>query len=231
LIVDVLIPALIEAATLPLVLRAIAREAVRDIYVIDNGSTDQTAELAVRGGAKLLSEPVRGYGAACLHGLRHLAALDKPPDVVVFLDGDYADDPAELPLLLEPIRAQKADLVIGSRTLGKRQPGALGVKQRVGNRLAVSLIRMIYGQRYTDLGPFRAIRMPALIALGMGDSDYGWSVEMQVKAAKIGLRIAEVPVSYRRRAGGQSKISKTVKGSLGAGYKILFTIVRHSTAR
>lgn len=231
MIVDVLIPALNEEAALPLVLQAIPRGSVRSVYVIDNGSTDGTARVAVEGGAQLLSESQRGYGAACLRGLGEVTSLPRPPDVVVFLDADFADDPAELPWLLEPIRAGSADLVIGSRALGQAEPGSLAIQQRVGNHVATSLIRAIYGQRYTDLGPFRAIRLPALIALGMSDSGYGWTVEMQVKAARVGLRVAEVPVSYRRRVAGRSKISKTVRGTVGASYKILFTILRHATVR
>jgi glycosyltransferase involved in cell wall biosynthesis len=231
LIVDVLIPALNEEESLPLVLKAIPRDHVRSVYVIDNGSTDATARVAVEGGAHLLAEAQRVYGAACLRGLIEVTALPRPPDVVVFLDGDYSDEPSELPWLLEPIRAGTADLVIGSRTLGEAEPGSLMIQQRVGNRVATSMIRAIYGQRYTDLGPFRAIRLPALVALGMSDTGYGWTVEMQVKAARGGLRIAEVPVSYRRRVGGQSKISSTVKGTVGATYKILFTILRHATSR
>lgn len=231
MIVDVLIPALNEEASLPLVLRAIPRDVVRNVYVVDNGSTDATARVAVEHGAQLLSEAQRGYGAACLRGVAELTALPRPPDVVVFLDADYSDDPAELPWLLEPIRAGAADLVIGSRALGQAEPGSLALQQRVGNRVAVSLIHAIYGQRYTDLGPFRAIRLPALVALGMNDTGYGWTVEMQVKAARVGLRVVEVPVSYRRRVAGRSKISKTVKGTVGASYKILFTIFRHATAR
>jgi glycosyltransferase involved in cell wall biosynthesis len=230
-IVDVIVPALNEADTLPLVLRAIPRSLVRDVYVIDSGSTDATARLAVQGGALLLEEPQRGYGAACLRGVRHVEALPVPPDVVVFLDADFADDPAELGWLIEPIRARAADLVIGSRILGEREPGSLSLQQRVGNRVAVTMMRVIYGQRYTDLGPFRAIRLPALVALGMHDDGTGWLIEMQVKAAKTGLRVIEVPVSYRRRAGGSSKISSTVKGAVGASYKILYTILRHATAR
>jgi glycosyltransferase involved in cell wall biosynthesis len=231
MIVDVIIPALDEAETLPLTLREIPRHAVRDVYVVDNGSRDETARRAVQAGALLLEEPLRGYGSACLRGVRHLATLERPPDVVAFLDGDYADDPHELPALLAPLESGAADLVIGSRTLGEREPGALALQQRFGNLLAVSLIRMIYGQRYTDLGPFRAIRLPALIALGMNDLGYGWTVEMQVKAAKAGLRIAEVPVRYRKRAGGASKISSTMRGVFGAGTKIIYTIFRHATAR
>jgi glycosyltransferase involved in cell wall biosynthesis len=230
-IVDVLIAARNEEESLPLVLKAIPREVVRTIYVIDNGSTDATAKLALQGGAQLLAEPKPGYGAALQRGVNELVALPRPPDVVVFLDGDYADDPTELPWLLAPIRAGSADLVIGSRALGEAEPGALALQQRVGNRVATVLIRAIYGQAYSDLGPFRAIRLPALIALGMSDEGYGWKIEMQVKAARGGLRIAEVPVSYRRRAGGRSKISQTVKGSLASSYKIIFTILRHATSR
>lgn len=231
MIVDVLIPARNEEESLPLVLGAIPRDVVRTIYVIDNGSTDATAKLAVQGGAQLLSEPTPGYGAALLRGVNELVSLPRPPDVVVFLDGDYADEPAELPWLLEPIRAGSADLVIGSRALGETEPGALALQQRIGNRVATTMIRAIYGQRYTDLGPFRAIRWPALVALGMSDTGHGWHIEMQVKAARAHLRIAEVPVSYRRRAGGRSKISQTIKGSVASSYKIIFTILRHATAR
>jgi glycosyltransferase involved in cell wall biosynthesis len=231
LIVDVIIPARNEEDSLPLVLKSIPKEAVRSIYVVDNGSSDATAKLAVQGGALLLSEPNPGYGAALMRGVQELVSLPRPPDVVVFLDGDYADEPSELPWLLEPIRAGSADLVIGSRALGQAEPGALLLPQRVGNRVATLMIRAIYGQRYSDLGPFRAITLPALVALGMSDTGHGWNIEMQVKAARGGLRIAEVPVSYRRRAGGQSKISSTIKGSVASSYKIIFTILRHATSR
>jgi glycosyltransferase involved in cell wall biosynthesis len=230
MIVDVVIPALDEEATLPLVLAAIPRALVRRIYVVDNGSTDATAEVAVAGGAELLSEPRRGYGAACLKALGRLGALEEPPDVVAFLDGDFADDPSELAALLAPISAG-ADLVIGSRTLGRRQPGALTPQQLVGNRVAGTLIQLLYKQRYSDLGPFRAIRFQSLLALDMRDAGYGWTVEMQVKAARARLRIVEVPVSYRPRSAGRSKVSGTLRGTLGASYKILLTIVRHARVR
>jgi glycosyltransferase involved in cell wall biosynthesis len=230
-IVDVIIPALNEEESLPLVLGAIPRDVVRSIYVVDNGSTDATAKLAVQGGALLLQEPRPGYGSACMRGVSEVVTLPRPPDIVVFLDGDYADEPSELPWLLEPIHAGSADLVIGSRALGQAEPGSLALPQRVGNRVATTMIRAIYGQRYSDLGPFRAIRLPALVALGMSDLGSGWMVEMQVKAARRGLRIAEVPVSYRRRVGGRSKISQTIKGSVETSYKIVFTILRHATAR
>lgn len=231
MIVDVLIPALDEEGSLPLVLQAMPPQAVRNVYVIDNGSRDATARVAVEGGALLLAEPRRGYGAACLRGLAELTALPQPPDVVAFMAADCADDPLELPWLIEPIAAGGADLVIGSRALGEAEPGSLARRQRLGNRVATTLIRAIYGQRYTDLGPFRAIRLPALVALGMSDTGYGWTAEMQVKAARVGLRVAEVPVSHRRRLAGRGKMAKTARGGLGASYKILYTILRHATAR
>jgi len=232
LVVDVLIPALNEEATLGEVVAAVRAtgQPVRHIVVIDNGSTDRTQKVAEERGALVVSEPARGYGAACLRGLLFLEQQKSPPDVVVFLDADGSDDASDLGRLLDAILAG-ADLAIGSRTLGVAEPGSLAPAQRVGNAVAVNLIRVVYGQRYTDLGPFRAIRYPALLALGMGDKDYGWTVEMQVKAVRRGLRIVEVPVRYHRRRGGESKISATVRGSIGAGAKILYTIFRHSTQR
>lgn len=231
MIVDVLIPALDEEGALPLVLAAIPRDLVRNVFVVDNGSSDGTANAAVANGAQLLYEEKRGYGAACMRGVRELLTLEKRPDVVVFLDADFADSPEELPWLLEPIKAGTADLVIGSRVLGQAEPGALPLPERVGNRVATTLIRAVYGQKYTDLGPFRAIRLPALIALDLTDEGNGWAIEMQVRAARVGLRIAEVPVSYRKRVAGHSKISSTVRGTVSTTYKMLFTIVRHSTVR
>ncbi len=220
----VVVPALDEERPLPAVLAAIPREPVREIVVVDNGSTDRTAEVARAAGATVLREPRRGYGAACLRGLDHLRA--HPPAIVAFLDADGSDDPAELPRLLEPIEQGRADLVIGSRVLGAREPGSLTGVQRLGNALAVFLLRALYGARFTDLGPFRAIRWEALEGLGMRDRDYGWTVEMQARAARAGLRSIEVPVSCRRRAAGRSKVSGTVRGMVGAGIKILLTIVK-----
>lgn len=232
LVVDVLIPALNEEATVGQVVDAVraAGQPVRHIVLIDNGSTDNTHKVAEAHGALVVSEPERGYGAACLRGLAFIDQQRTPPDVVVFMDADGSDEAGDLGRLLDAILAG-ADLAIGSRTLGIAEPGSLAPAQRVGNAVAVNLIRAVYGQRYTDLGPFRAVRYPALLALGMGDKDYGWTVEMQVKAVRRGLRIAEVPVRYHRRRGGESKISATVRGSIGAGAKILYTIFRHSTHR
>jgi len=225
-IVDVVIPALDEEAALPLVLAAIPRNLVRNVVVGDNGSTDRTAEVAVEAGAVVVTEHERGYGAACLAALAHIRA-GVAPDVVVFLDGDHSDHPEELPRLLAPIAAGNADLVIGSRTLGARERGSLTPQQLVGNAVASQALRLLYGVRYTDLGPFRAIRWSALERLGMRDRNYGWTVEMQIRAAKHDVPYAEVPVSYRRRV-GVSKVSGTIRGTLGASRKILWTLARHA---
>jgi len=196
---------------------------VRRVIVADNGSTDSTARVAREHGAMVVFEPRRGYGAACLKAIAALGA--DPPDVVLFLDADLSDDPTEAPLVLGPILEGRADLVVGSRVLGEREPGALTPHARFGNWLATRLLAALYGARYTDLGPFRAIRYDALLSLGMKDRDFGWTVEMQVKAARHGLRHAEVPVRYRRRM-GRSKISGTLSGSVRAGAKIL-TVLAH----
>ena len=221
LIVDCVIPALNEAASIGRVLELLPRPLVRRAVVSDNGSVDGTADVARAHGALVVSEPERGYGAACLRGIGALE-LD-PPDVVLFLDGDLSDDPSEAEQLVEPICSGRADLVIGSRTRGVREPGALTPQARFGNWLATRLIRSLYGVRYTDLGPFRAIRWDSLRRLGMRDRAFGWTVEMQVKAARRGVRAEEIPVRYRRRI-GRSKISGTVSGSVRAGIAILGVI-------
>ena len=228
MITDLIIPALDEEITLPKVLAAIPRDLIRHIVVADNGSRDGTARVAKEGGAIVVPESERGYGAACLAGIAWTRALAEPPDAIAFLDGDGADDPRELAAVLAPIAEGRADLVIGSRALGRREAGSLTPQQRFGNALAVALIRLLRGHRYTDLGPFRAIRATSLARLEMADRDYGWTVEMQMKALSRGLRVVEVPVSHHRRAGGQSKISSTLRGTLGAGHKILTTIARHA---
>jgi glycosyltransferase involved in cell wall biosynthesis len=224
--IAVLIPALNEETTLPRVLADLPKTLVEEVVVVDNGSSDQTSAVARTGGATVLSEPRRGYGWACLAGIEYLKT--KAPDILVFLDGDYSDHPDELPVVVQPILTEGYDLVIGSRTKGEADPGALLPQARFGNALATFLIRLFYGFHYSDLGPFRAIRFPALLKLGMKDRTYGWTVEMQIKAIRQGLRITEVPVCYRKRAGGASKVSGTLKGTVLAGYKILWTVFRYA---
>ena len=194
--------------------------------MVDNGSTDGTSHEAERCGASVVHEPRRGYGQACLSGIEALRRRADPPEVVVFLDADYSDHPEELERVVGPIVRDDAELVVGSRVLGEREPGALLPQARFGNRLASWLIGRLYGTRVTDLGPFRAIRWNALMTLDMQDRDFGWTAEMQVKAARDGLRYAEVPVSYRKRI-GVSKITGTLSGTVRAGWKILYTVVRH----
>lgn len=226
--IGVLIPAHNEALSIGLVLGEIPAGLVQEVVVVDNASTDATAAAARAAGATVVAEPRPGYGQACLAGLAYYAAqpAGRTPEIIVFLDGDHSDFPAEMPALLAPILAGAAELVIGSRALGQRERGALLPQQRFGNWLATRLLRLRYGGTHTDLGPFRAIRADALARLNMVDTNYGWTVEMQVKAARLGLRVAEVPVRYRRRL-GTSKISGTVRGTLGAGYKILWTIFNY----
>jgi hypothetical protein len=218
--IAVIIPAFNEEPSIAKVLAAIPSW-VDDVIVVDNGSTDATAEIARSHRARVISEPRRGYGSACLAGM---AALSDP-DIVVFLDGDYSDYPEQMDRLVGPIIRGEADMVIGSRVLGQRQPGALTPQAVFGNWLACALMRWFWRASYTDLGPFRAISLASLKKLDMQDRNYGWTVEMQVKAARHGLRVREAPVDYRRRI-GKSKVSGTVKGVIGAGTKILFTIFK-----
>ena len=224
-IVDVVIPALNEEGAIGKVIAEIPSDVVRRVVVADNGSTDRTAEVARSAGAVVVHESERGYGAACLKALALLA--EDPPEIVVFLDGDYSDHPAELPTLIAPIIEERAELVIGSRATGKRERGALTVQQQIGNAIACRALHLLFGVRYTDLGPFRAIRWSSLQALEMRDRNWGWTVEMQIKAAKQKIAHAEVPVSYRPRI-GQSKVSGTLKGALGAGTKIIWLLGRYA---
>ena len=225
LTVAVEIPALNEERAIGRVIAEIPAWVDR-VIVADNGSTDRTAEIARGAGAVVVAEPEPGYGAACLAGLTQI----RDADIVVFLDGDFSDHPEEMVGLVDPIAAGKAAMVIGSRVLGEREPGALTPQQRFGNWLATTLIRLIWGVRYTDLGPFRAIRASALRDLAMSDRTYGWTVEMQIKAAVAGLTALEVPVRYRRRI-GVSKISGTLQGTVKAGWKILSIIGRFALAK
>ena len=226
MITDVVIPALNEEKSIGHVLADIPQDLVRHIVVVDNGCTDRTAEVAEAGGAVVLRENEKGYGAACLKGIAWCASQDIPPEVICFLDADYSDHPEEMAKVIEPVHSEKADLVIGSRALGERERGSMTVPQIFGNWLATRLLKLFYGVHFTDLGPFRAIRFEALQQIDMKDRNFGWTVEMQLKAAKHGLRCAEVPVSYRGRI-GISKVSGTVKGTVMAGYKILFTIFKY----
>jgi glycosyltransferase involved in cell wall biosynthesis len=228
MLIDVIIPAFNEEQSIALVLREIPAGLVREVIVVDNNSSDQTGAVARAAGATVLRETRPGYGHACLAGMAHAFArpLTEQADIIVFLDGDHSDYPEEMPLLVAPLLRGEADMVIGSRALGEREAGSMMPQQIFGNWLATTLLRRLYGAHFTDLGPFRAIRREALQRIGMADTTYGWTVEMQLKAAKLRLRNTEVPVRYRRRI-GTSKVSGTVRGTLGAGYKILWTIFRY----
>jgi glycosyltransferase involved in cell wall biosynthesis len=220
--VSVIIPTRNEVSAISRVLADLPANLVNEVLVVDSNSTDGTPEIAAKMGACVVHEPRRGYGRACLTGL----ACADAPDVVVFLDGDYSDRPSELPILLAPIIEGRADITLGSRLQGQRSAGALPWHQVLGNRLAASLIRLLYGLEITDLGPFRAGRAEVLRALALEETTYGWAVEMILKGALRGCRIVEVPVSYHPRI-GKSKISGTLKGTIGAAWFILSLIVRY----
>ena len=226
-IIDVIIPAYNEEASIANVLADIPKELVREVIVCNNASRDKTAEIAKENGATVLDQPRKGYGSACLKGIEYLKnkPCEDQPQIVVFLDGDYSDHPDEMYQLVEPIFKNGIDLVIGSRALGDMESGAMQPQQIFGNWLATNLIKLFYGYEFTDLGPFRAIKFDKLIEIEMEDPDFGWTVEMQVKAAKHKLKCTEIPVSYRRRI-GISKVSGTVKGTFLAGHKILWTIFK-----
>ena len=223
--IDVLIPAFNEEGSIGKVIGDIPKF-VRHVVVVNNNSTDNTPLVAKHAGAIVLDELQKGYGKACLTGMSFLASLDATPDILVFLDGDYSDFPEQLSDVIQPILENDFDMVIGSRAQGNRQRGSMTTPQIFGNWLSTTLMRWIYKIEYSDLGPFRAIKWNKLMELGMEDQNYGWTIEMQIKAAKLGLKTTEVPVDYRKRI-GVSKVSGTVKGVLGAGFKILWTIWKY----
>jgi glycosyltransferase involved in cell wall biosynthesis len=224
-IIDVLIPAYNEQDSIAKVIQDIPKS-VRHVIVVNNNSKDNTRKVAEKAGAIVLDETIMGYGKACLTGMSYLSKLEVEPDILVFLDGDYSDYPEQLENLVEPILKQGYDMVIGSRAKGNRESGSMTFPQVFGNWLATSLMKIIYRTDYSDLGPFRAIKWNKLKGLEMVDQNYGWTIEMQIKAAKAGLKTTEVPVDYRKRI-GVSKVSGTIKGVFGAGYKILWTIWRY----
>lgn len=225
-IIDVIIPAFNEENSVQQVIGDIPKDLIREIIVVNNNSNDATSANAQSAGATVLEEKFQGYGAACLKGISYLSAKKIKPDIVVFIDADYSDFPEQMRALIIPIIADNCDMVIGSRALGMRDKGSMTIPQRFGTTLATVLLRILYKVQYTDLGPFRAIKYPSLIQLGMKDKTYGWTVEMQLKAAKQKMKVTEVPVDYRKRI-GFSKISGTVKGTVKAGYKIITTIFRY----
>jgi len=224
--IDVVIPVFNEAKAVSKVIGEIPKDLVRHIIICDNGSTDDTAVTASTMGAVVVYEPIKGYGNACLKGLEYIKTLDELPDIVVFLDGDYSDYPIEMYQIVNPIIYDGYDLVIGSRALGEMERGAMMPQQLFGNWLATSLIKLFYKYQFTDLGPFRGVRYEALQLINMQDRTFGWTVEMQVKAAKLKMKTKEVAVNYRRRI-GTSKVSGTVKGTILAGHKILWTIFKY----
>ena len=225
-IIDVIIPAFNEQEAVGFVVCDIPKDLVRHIVVVNNASSDKTSEMARAAGAIVVDQPERGYGNACLKGIAQVAKHQPLPDIVVFIDADNSDHPEQMTEVVAPLLAARADFVIGSRALGRRDTGSMMPQQIFGNWLATRLLKIFYGVKYTDLGPFRAIRWDALQAMHMRDRTFGWTVEMQLKAAKQKLRIAEVPVDYRKRI-GFSKISGTVKGSVLAGWKIITTIIKY----
>ncbi len=223
-IIDVIIPAHNEEESIGKVIAEIPKDWVRNIIVVSNCSTDNTLIAITSAGAIALEENRKGYGWACLKGMEYVSA--SPPDLIVFMDGDYSDYPEELPLVVDPIIKKTADLVIGSRALGKREKHSMTPQQVFGNWLATVLIRIFYGHKFTDLGPFRAIRYSALMDLNMEDKTYGWTIEMQLKALNKKYRCTEVPVRYKKRI-GVSKVSGTVKGTVFAGIKIIFAVFKY----
>ncbi len=224
--IKVIIPAFNEQNAVGLVIDEIPSALVNEIIVVDNGSTDDTCEVAESKGATVLKESNRGYGRACLCGMDYIAHQNIKPDIVVFLDGDYSDFPSEMSALVSPIIHENIDLVIGSRAIGQKESGSMTPQQIFGNWLATTLIKLFYDISFTDLGPFRAVKYTSLLEINMQDKTYGWTVEMQVKAAKLKMNITEIAVNYRKRI-GVSKVSGTLKGTILAGYKIIWTIFKN----
>ncbi len=224
--ISVIVPAFNEENSVGNVVRDIPKEWVKEIIVANNNSNDQTRINALEAGAIVVDEPRQGYGYACLKGLEYLKEKNIKPDIVVFLDADYSDYPEQLPEVVRPIIEENADLVIGSRALGKKERMSMTPQQIFGNWLATFLIKKLYKVEFTDLGPFRAVKYDSLLAINMQDTTYGWTVEMQVKACKLKMKCVEVPVDYKVRI-GKSKVSGTLKGTIMAGYKIITTIFKY----
>lgn len=227
--INVIIPVFNESGSIGYVLKDIPSDLVDEVIVVNNGSTDNTAQIAHSAGATVLVENQRGYGAACLKGINYIQnkTIEQQPDIVVFIDGDYSDYPEQMRLLIRPIELNNADFVIGSRAKGNREKKAMMPQQIFGNWLATTLMKWLFNANYSDLGPFRAIRWDSLQTLNMQDTNYGWTVEMQIKAVKNKLRYCEIPVDYRVRI-GKSKVTGTIKGTFMAGYKIIFTIIKYA---
>jgi len=225
-VIDLIIPVLNEEGSLPGLLTELNSKGLREIIVVDNGSTDQSASVAKALDAVVLHEPRRGYGYACSLGIRYCSEKTIPPDIIVFMDGDGSDRIEDLDFIVNPIQEHGFDFVVGSRITGNIEKGALTIPQQFGNRLACLLIRWMYGIRFTDLGPFRAIRLKPLLDMNLQEMRYGWTVEMQIKAARLKLRCTEVPIGYRKRLAGQSKVSGTLSGTILAGYRILLVVFR-----
>lgn len=224
--ISIIIPAFNEENGIGQVISELPRDFINEIIVVNNASTDNTERIAKAAGATVLREPTPGYGRACLKGIDYLKKSNRPPDIVVFLDADHSDYPEEIMALVNPILSNDVDLVIGSRAVGTKEKGSMTPQQIFGNWLATRLLKLFYNVKFTDLGPFRAIKFSSLIELDMQDKTYGWTVEMQLKAAKKKMKCIEVPVRYRKRI-GFSKISGTLKGTILAGYKIIRTIFKY----
>jgi glycosyltransferase involved in cell wall biosynthesis len=227
--VAIVIPALNEEAAIAQLLTEIPKDIAQWIIVVDNGSTDATAAVAKTAGAVVTQEPIRGYGRACLKGLR--TAADLGAEVVIFMDGDGSDDPGDLPMMLAPVSEGRADFVIGSRVSKRSERGAIPPQARLGNWLVSRMIRLLYGVRLSDIGSFRVIRCSALEALQMREMTFGWPVEMLVKAARAGYRIVELPIHYRRRSHGRSKVAGTLVGSAKAAFYMVSTTLRYAGVR